>query len=113
MAGILVFVEQRSGGIRPASQQAISEARRLGAGPVSAVLAGSGMGPRDPSRARSDNHPETGGIGRVPLDGGLWSHLRHHRSPCPGGCGQMLDEIVQRCLQDIFMPCHEDILRAG
>jgi len=44
MAGILVFVEQRNGEIRPASLQAISEARRLGAGPVSAVLPGSGVG---------------------------------------------------------------------
>ena len=44
MAGILVFVEQRSGGIRPAGLQAISEARRLGAGPVTAVVAGSGIG---------------------------------------------------------------------
>ncbi len=43
MAGILVFVEQRNGEIRTASLQAVSEARRLGAGPVSAVLAGSGI----------------------------------------------------------------------
>jgi electron transfer flavoprotein alpha subunit len=43
MAGILVFVEQRNGEIRPASLQAISEARRLGAGSVSAVLPGSGV----------------------------------------------------------------------
>jgi len=44
MAGILVFVEQRGGTIRPTSFQAVSEARRLGAGPVSAVLPGSGIG---------------------------------------------------------------------
>lgn len=43
MAGILVFVEQRNGEIRTASLQAISEARRLGAGSVSAVLPGSGV----------------------------------------------------------------------
>ncbi len=43
MAGILVFVEQRNGEIRTASLQALSEARRLGAGPVSAVLPGSGI----------------------------------------------------------------------
>ncbi len=43
MAGILVFVEQRKGKIRAASLQAVSEARRLAAGPVSAVVAGSGI----------------------------------------------------------------------
>jgi electron transfer flavoprotein alpha subunit len=43
MAGILVFVEQRSGNIRKASLEALSEARRLAAGsswPVTAVLVG-------------------------------------------------------------------------
>jgi electron transfer flavoprotein alpha subunit len=43
MAGILVFVEQRGGEVRKASLQAVSEAKRHG-GPVSAVLAGSGVG---------------------------------------------------------------------
>ena len=43
MAGILVFVEQRKGQIRAASLQAVSEARRLGVGEVSAVLPGSGV----------------------------------------------------------------------
>jgi len=43
MAGILVFVEQRNGEIRTASLQAVSEARRLEAGSVSAVLPGSGI----------------------------------------------------------------------
>jgi electron transfer flavoprotein alpha subunit len=43
MAGILVFVEQRDGEIRKASQQALSEAKRLG-GTVTAVLPGSGVG---------------------------------------------------------------------
>jgi len=43
MAGILVFVEQRKGQIRAASLQAVSQARRLGAGEVSAVLPGSGI----------------------------------------------------------------------
>jgi len=43
MAGILVFVEQRNGQIRAASLQAVSQARRLGAGEVSAVLPGSGI----------------------------------------------------------------------
>jgi len=46
MAGILVFVEQRSGEIRNASLQALSEARRLAASsgwPVAAVVAGSGI----------------------------------------------------------------------
>jgi len=43
MAGILVFVEQRDGEIRKASQQAISEAKRQG-GAVTAVLPGSGVG---------------------------------------------------------------------
>ena len=43
MAGILVFVEQRSGDIRAASLQAISEARRHGA-TVTAILGGSGVG---------------------------------------------------------------------
>jgi electron transfer flavoprotein alpha subunit len=46
MVGILVFVEQRSGEIRKASLQALSEAKRQGGagGAVSAVLAGSGIG---------------------------------------------------------------------
>jgi electron transfer flavoprotein alpha subunit len=47
MAGILVFVEQRSGEIRAASLQAISEACRQASGagwPVTAVLAGTGVG---------------------------------------------------------------------
>jgi len=46
MAGILVFVEQRGGEIRKASQQAISEAKRLGGagGAVTAVLPGSSVG---------------------------------------------------------------------
>jgi electron transfer flavoprotein alpha subunit len=43
MAGILVFVEQRNSQLRAASLQAVSEARRLGAGPVAAVIAGSGI----------------------------------------------------------------------
>jgi electron transfer flavoprotein alpha subunit len=43
MAGILVFVEQRNGQIRAASLQAVSQARRLAAGAVSAVLPGSGI----------------------------------------------------------------------
>jgi electron transfer flavoprotein alpha subunit len=46
MAGILVFVEQRSGNVRKASLEALSEARRLAAGsswPVTAVLAGHGV----------------------------------------------------------------------
>ena len=43
MAGILVFVEQRKGKVRAASLQAVSEARRLAAGPVTAVVAGSGI----------------------------------------------------------------------
>jgi electron transfer flavoprotein alpha subunit len=46
MAGILVFLEQRDGEIRAASLQALSEARRLAAGPgwpVAAVLAGDGV----------------------------------------------------------------------
>jgi electron transfer flavoprotein alpha subunit len=46
MAGILVFVEQRDGEIRAASLQALSEARRLAAGPgwsVVAVLVGDGV----------------------------------------------------------------------
>jgi electron transfer flavoprotein alpha subunit len=43
MAGILVFVEQRDGEIRKASQQALSEAKRQG-GAVTAVLPGSGVG---------------------------------------------------------------------
>jgi electron transfer flavoprotein alpha subunit len=43
MAGILVFIEQRNGEIRAASLQAVSQARRLGAGPVTAVLPGSGV----------------------------------------------------------------------
>jgi len=42
MAGILVFVEQRGGEVRKASQQALSEAKRQG-GTVSAVLPGSGI----------------------------------------------------------------------
>ncbi|TFG37882.1 MAG: electron transfer flavoprotein subunit alpha/FixB family protein [Candidatus Aminicenantes bacterium] len=42
MAKILVFVEQRGGEVRKASQQAISEAKRQGA-EVSAVLPGSGI----------------------------------------------------------------------
>jgi len=49
MAGILVFIEQRNSEIRAASLQAVSEARRLGAGPVSAVLPGSGIGGVAPS----------------------------------------------------------------
>ncbi len=49
MAGILVFIEQRNGEIRAASLQAVSEAHRLGAGPVSAVLPGSGIGGVAPS----------------------------------------------------------------
>jgi len=49
MAGILVFIEQRSNDIRAASLQAVSEAKRLGAGPVSAVLAGSGISGTAPS----------------------------------------------------------------
>jgi electron transfer flavoprotein alpha subunit len=46
MAGILVFVEQREGEIRKASQQAVSEAKRQGGagGAVTAVLPGSGIG---------------------------------------------------------------------
>jgi len=46
MAGILVFVEQREGEIRNASQQAVSEAKRQGGagGAVTAVLPGSGIG---------------------------------------------------------------------
>ncbi len=47
MAGILVFVEQRNGEIRPASFQAVSEARRRAADagwPVAAVLPGAGVG---------------------------------------------------------------------
>jgi len=46
MAGILVFVEQRDGEIRKASQQAVSEAKRQGGagGAVTAVLPGSGVG---------------------------------------------------------------------
>jgi len=43
MAGILVFVEQRDGEIRKASLQALSEAHRLSAGEVSAVLVGDGI----------------------------------------------------------------------
>ena len=46
MAGILVFVEQRNGNIRKASLEALSEARRLAAGPswpVAAVLVGHGV----------------------------------------------------------------------
>jgi electron transfer flavoprotein alpha subunit len=45
MAGILVFVEQRDGEIRKASQQAVSEAKRHGGagGAVTAVLPGSGI----------------------------------------------------------------------
>lgn len=47
MAGILVFIEQRSGNIRKASLEALSEAKRLAGGaglPVSAVLVGYGIG---------------------------------------------------------------------
>jgi len=46
MAGILVFVEQRDGEIRKASQQALSEAKRQGGagGAVTAVLPGAGIG---------------------------------------------------------------------
>jgi electron transfer flavoprotein alpha subunit len=46
MAGILVFVEQREGDIRKASQQAVSEAKRHNGagGAVTAVLPGSGIG---------------------------------------------------------------------
>lgn len=44
MAGILVFVEQRSGVIRQASLQAVSEAHRQAGGDVAAVLVGSGIG---------------------------------------------------------------------
>jgi len=47
MAGILVFIEQRGGNIRKASLEALSEAKRLAAGPglpVSAVLVGHGIG---------------------------------------------------------------------
>jgi electron transfer flavoprotein alpha subunit len=44
MAGILVFVEQRTGVVRQASLQAISEAHRQAGGDVAAVLAGSGVG---------------------------------------------------------------------
>jgi electron transfer flavoprotein alpha subunit len=49
MAGILVFIEQRNSEIRAASLQAVSEAKRLGAGPVSAVLPGSGISGSAPS----------------------------------------------------------------
>jgi electron transfer flavoprotein alpha subunit len=50
MAGILVFVEQRDGEIRKASQQALSEAKRHGGagGAVSAVMPGSGIGDAAP-----------------------------------------------------------------
>ena len=41
----LVFVEQRDGKIRKASLEALSLARRLGGGPVSAVLPGKGVTP--------------------------------------------------------------------
>ncbi len=46
MAGILVFVEQREGDVRKASQQALSEAKRQNGagGAVTAVLPGSGVG---------------------------------------------------------------------
>ncbi len=43
MAGILVFIEQRDGEIRKASLQALSEAKRLGVGEVTAVLPGAGV----------------------------------------------------------------------
>ncbi len=49
MAGFLVFIEQRSGSLRKASLEALSEASRLGksAGiPVSAVLVGHGITPK-------------------------------------------------------------------
>ena len=41
----LVFIEQRDGKIRKASLEALSLARRLAGGPVSAVLAGKGVTP--------------------------------------------------------------------
>jgi electron transfer flavoprotein alpha subunit len=41
----LVFIEQRDGRIRKASLEALSLARRLSGGPVSAVLAGKGVTP--------------------------------------------------------------------
>ena len=41
----LVFIEQRDGKIRKASLEALSLARRLAGGPVSAVLAGKGVAP--------------------------------------------------------------------
>lgn len=49
MAGILVFIEQRSGSLRKASLEALSEAKRLASGakvPVNAVLVGHGIGTR-------------------------------------------------------------------
>src|SRR5206468_10714290 len=39
----LVFIEQRDGKIRKASLEALSLARRLGAGPAAAVLSGKGV----------------------------------------------------------------------
>src|SRR6202023_241953 len=41
----LVFIEQREGKVRKASLEALSLARRLSGGPVTAVLAGKGVAP--------------------------------------------------------------------